>query len=251
MPIKIKDDRKIFKSIMESNSLKLGLSKKNLKKSIEILTLLDQHYYSYIWSWMGLPIIQLPSETMVNQEIIYKYQPDVIVETGVARGGSVLFYSTILNMIKKKYKVIGIDIALRKYNRKAIFQHRMSKNICILDGSSTDSEIFKKVKKLCKNKKVIVILDGDHSKKHVAEELRLYSQLIKKNGYIVAADTILGFLNKKQTPTKVSQVLYKGNEPYSAVKEFLKKNKDFKIDKALNGKLLISQNYSGYIKKIK
>ena len=174
-----------------------------------------------------------------------------MIETGVARGGSVIFYSSILNFFKKKYKVIGVDIGLRDHNRKAIFNHKMSKNIKIFDGSSVDIKIFRKIQKICKNKKVIVILDSDHSKKHVLEELNLYSQLIKKNGYIVVADTILGFLNKKQTPTKVSKILYRGNEPYAALKEFLKKNKNFTIDKKLNGKLLISQNFNGYIKKIK
>jgi len=249
--MKYTDDRKKFKLQMEQNSLKLGKSKINLKKSIEILTLFDKNYYSYIWSWLGMPIIQQPSEILVNQEIIFNYKPDVVIESGVARGGSVIFYSSILNFLKKKYQVIGVDIGLRDHNRKAIFSHKMSKNIKIFDGSSIDIKIFQKIQKICKNKKVIVILDSDHSKKHVLEELNLYSQLIKKNGYIVVADTILGFLNKKQTPTKVSKILYRGNEPYSALKEFLKKNKNFVIDKKLNGKLLISQNFNGYIKKIK
>lgn len=245
------DDRKKFKLQMEQNSFKLGKSKINLKKSIEVLTLLDKGYYNYIWSWLGVPIIQQPSEILVNQEIMFNYKPDVVIETGVARGGSVIFYSSILNLIKNKYKVIGIDIELRGHNRKAIFNHKMSKNIKIFDGSSVDTKIFQKIEKLCKNKKVIVILDSDHSKKHVLEELNLYSKLIKKNGYLVVADTILGFLNKKQTPKIRSKVLYRGNEPYAALKEFLKSNKNFIIDKKLNGKLLISQNFNGYIKKIK
>ena len=91
------DDRNKFKLQMEQNSFKLGKSKINLKKLIEILTLFDKNYYSYIWSWLGMPIIQQPSEILVNQEIIFNYKPDVVIETGVARGGSVIFYSSIIS----------------------------------------------------------------------------------------------------------------------------------------------------------
>ena len=127
-----------------------------------------------------------------------------------------------------------------------------SKSIKIIDGSSTEKKTFLKIKKLIdKNSKVLVILDSDHSKKHVYNECKLYSTLVTKNSYLIVADTMLGFMKKNQTPKKRSAVWYKGNEPMSAAKKFLKENKNFKIDKNLNGKLIFSSSYNGYLKKIR
>ena len=111
--------------------------------------------------------------------------------------------------------------------------------------------IFKSKELDKKKSKVLVILDSDHSKKHVYEECKLYSTLVSKNSYLIVADTVLGFMNKKQTPKKRSKIWFKGNEPMSAAKKFLKENKNFKIDKTLNGKLIFSSSYNGYMKKIR
>ena len=245
------DDRKKFNRNSVKSSLKLGKSRSILKKSIKFLCDLDKFNYSYLWTWGGVPIIQLPSEILVNQEIIFRTKPNIIIETGVARGGSLLFYSSLLRFMYKNYKVIGIDNDLRPYNRKSIFKSSLSKNVSIVNGSSIDIKTINKVKKkISKKDKVMVILDSNHSKKHVLEECRSYSKIVSKHCYLVVADTILGYFNKKQTPKKRSHIWYKGNEPYSAVKEFLKINKNFKIDEKLNGKLIFSSSFNGYLRRL-
>lgn len=248
----MKDDRKKFLKNIFIQSSNLGKNKKILKKSLNFINQINYYDYSYLWTWFGVPIIQNPSEILVNQEIIFKIKPDVIIETGIARGGSLIFYASILSLLKKKFRVIGVDINLRNHNRDSLNKSKFSKSIKIIDGSSTEEKTFLKIKKLVNKKsKVLVILDSDHGKKHVYNECKLYSTLVTKNSYLIVADTILGFMNKNQTPKKTSKIWYKGNEPMSAVNEFLKKNKNFKIDKSLNGKLIFSSSYNGYLKKIK
>lgn len=246
------DDRKKFLKNIKFQSTKLGKNKKVLNDSINFIDQLNFYDYPYLWTWFGVPIIQKPAEILVNQELIFKLKPDVIIETGIARGGSLIFYASILSMLKKKFQVIGIDIDLRKHNRESLKKSKFSNSIKIIDGSSVEKETFLKVKKLIKKKsKVLVILDSDHSKNHVYEECKLYSTLVSKNSYLIVADTILGFMNKSQTPRRRSKIWYKGNEPMSAAKKFLKENKNFIIDKTLNGKLIFSSSYNGYLKKIK
>ena len=246
------DDRKKFLKNIDAKSARLGKNKKILNESINFINQVNFYDYLYLWTWLGVPIIQNPTEILVNQEIIFKIKPDVIIETGIARGGSLIFYASILSLLKKKFKVIGVDIDLRKHNRNSLNKSKFSKSIKIIDGSSTEKKTFLKIKKLInKNSKVLVILDSDHSKNHVYEECKLYSTLVSKNSYLIVADTILGFMNKNQTPKKRSNIWYKGNEPMSAAKKFLKENKNFQIDKSLNGKLIFSSSYNGYLKKIK
>ncbi len=246
------DDRQKFLRNINIQSTRLGKNKKVLNNSINFMNKLNFYDYPYLWTWFGVPIIQKPTEILVNQEIIFKLKPDVIIETGIARGGSLIFYASILSLIKKKFKVIGIDIELRKHNRESLDKSKFSNSIKVIDGSSTEKKTFLKVKNLIRKKsKVLVILDSDHSKKHVYEECKLYSTLVSKNSYLIVADTVLGFMNKKQTPKKRSKIWFKGNEPMSAAKKFLKENKNFKIDKTLNGKLIFSSSYNGYMKKIR
>jgi len=248
----MRDDRKKFLNNVIIKSRKLGNNKKIFKKSLNFIHDVDKYDYSYLWTWLGVPIIQLPSDVMVAQELIFKVKPDIIIETGVARGGSLLFYASILKLIKKKFKVIGIDIDIRAHNRKSIESSFLSKNIKLLEGSSTDYLILKKVKNcINKNDKVMIILDSNHTKEHVLKECNMYENLVSKNSYLIVADTIVGYLDNKQIPKKRSIILKKGNEPASAVKDFLKINNKYKIDKNLNGKLIFSSNFNGYLKKVR
>lgn len=245
------DDRKKFLKSSIKNSILLGKNKKILKKSCELFNNVDKYNYCYLWTWLGIPIIQMPADIMVTQEIIFQSKPDVIIETGVARGGSLIFYASMLHLIKKKFSVVGIDVNIKPHNKKAVLNNKLSENIYLIEGSSTDKKVLKKVEKLVRNRKTLVILDSDHSKEHVLNECNQYSRFVKKNGYLVVADTLLGRLNPKQTPKKRSQILFKGNEPLAAVNEFLKNNRRFKKDKSLDGKLIFSSSHGGYLKKIK
>ena len=153
--------------------------------------------YVYHFDWLGVPIIQFPSDMIVLQEIIFKYKPDIIVETGVAHGGSLLFYSSILSLLKKKFSVIGVDIKIKSINKKKILSTPLSKHIKLFESSSTNNSTFEKIKKITLGKKIIVILDSNHSHDHVLNEIKMYSQLIKKNGYLVVMDTAIEFIKKK------------------------------------------------------
>ena len=147
--------------------------------------------YQYTFSWMGRPIIQLPEDMIRTQEVIYRVKPDVIIETGVAHGGSLIYYASLCKAMGKG-RVIGIDIEIRPHNRKAIEAHEMAGFITLVEGSSTAPEIVSKVKSLVKpGEKVLVILDSNHTKQHVADELAAYHDIVTSGSYIVATDGIM------------------------------------------------------------
>ena len=209
--------------------------------------------YTYHFNWFGIPIIQYPSDIVGMQEIIYKTKPDLIIETGIAHGGSIIFHATILEMLsqidKKKRKVVGVDIDIRKHNLKRIKNHYFNKNLVLIEGSSLDEDVKKKIHKLTKNKKkIMVILDSNHSFKHVYEELSFYSQFVTKNSYCVVFDTIIENLPNKLVKNRPWS---KGNNPLTAVKLFLEKNKNFKTDEKIDHKLMVSSAQNGFLKRIK
>ena len=219
-----------------------NLSKKWIFNSIN-------HEYSYHFNWLGVPVIQYPQDLMAMQEIIWQTKPDIIIETGVARGGSLIFYASILNMIQKSGLVIGIDIDIRNHNKIIIKTHHLSKKIKLIEGSSTDMNTIDKVKKIIKQKKkILVILDSNHTHDHVFQELLLYSPFVKKNGYMVVFDSIIEDMPSKLVKNRPWK---KGNNPKTAVHEFLKKNSRFQIDKEIENKLLITVAPDGYLKCIK
>lgn len=225
------------------------MNKKEFEKTIKFVNFLTKKKYTYNFKWLGIDAIQFPSDLIVIQELIYKIKPNVIIETGVAKGGSLIFYSSILNLINQKYKkVIGIDILIKKKNKIKILKHPMSKNIQLIEGSSVDDKVIKKIK-IKKNSKVLVILDSNHSEEHVLNELSIYSKIVSKGSYLIVLDTTIEYIDNKLNTKK--NLFMRGNNPLTAVKKFLKKNKKFKIDKNLHEKSLVSNAYSGFLKKVK
>ena len=203
------------------------------------------HEYIYHNNWLGLPIIQLPQDIIALQEIIWKIKPDLIIETGVARGGSVIFHASILSMIGKG-EVIGIDIDIRDKNRKAIEKHPLFKKITLIQGSSISKKIVNQVYSIAKNKKkILVFLDSHHTHNHVLKELKMYSPLVKKGSYVVVFDTIIEDLPENFFKNRSWNV---GNNPKTAVHEYIKHDKRFKIDKNLDKKLVITANHDGFLK---
>jgi len=234
-----KRNKKII-SLMNNDKEILKLTRKWFDKAFS-------HEYSYHFSWLGRPIIQFPQDMVAIQEIVWRTKPDLIIETGIAHGGSLIFSASILELIGKG-KVLGIDIDIRKHNRKEIEKHPLKKRIIMLEGSSLDENILTKVKKIALNKKrILLFLDSFHTKDHVLKELELYSPLIKKGGYIIVFDTMIEFMPKGSFPKKLWG---KGNNPHTAVKKFLKKNKRFNIDKEIERKLLITSCPDGFLKCI-
>jgi cephalosporin hydroxylase len=147
--------------------------------------------YTYGFTWMGRPIIQLPEDMVRIQETLYRVKPDVVIETGVAHGGSLIFYASLFKAMGKG-RVVGVDIEIRPHNRKAIEAHEMFDGITLIEGSSVAEDTVQKVRSLIKpGERVLVILDSNHSYAHVTEELRLYSPLVTEGSYIVATDGVM------------------------------------------------------------
>ncbi len=205
--------------------------------------------YSYNFSWMGRPIIQYPQDMIVMQEIIWDLKPDLIIETGIAHGGSLIYYASILDLIGKG-EVLGIDIDIRAHNRIEIENHSMFKRIKMIEGSSVSDETISKVREVAQGKETILIsLDSNHTQEHVLKELEFYSPFVTKNSYLVVFDTIVEDLPENYFKEKRPWGI--GNNPKTALQQFLRLNSNFVIDKNIDNKLLISVAPKGYLKRVK
>jgi len=201
---------------------------------------------SYELEWLGVPVIQTPEDLFLMQELIFRMQPDFIVETGIAHGGSLIYYASLLELLNKG-TVIGIDIDIRKHNKDVIQKHPMYKRIEMIQGSSTSPQVIQQLRKrIPRNSKVIVCLDSDHTKTHVLRELELYHNFILPGGYLVVFDTNTSELAE----LGVCEEKYVNNSPMEAIQEFLQNNDSFAIDENFN-KLYISYSPNGYLKRIK
>jgi cephalosporin hydroxylase len=215
----------------------------------------SMRHYSYHYEWLGRPIIQFPQDIVQYQEIVMQTKPDLIIETGIAHGGSLVLSASMLALLDIMNKggggnmVLGIDIDIREHNRIAIEQHPFASKIKMLQGSSIVSEIVNQIKDYAKNfKRIMVCLDSNHAHEHVLEELKIYSPFVSEGCYLIVWDTIVedmpsGYI--KDRPWN------KGNSPKTAVWEFLKTNKDFEIDKEIQNKLLITVAPDGYLKRVR
>jgi len=201
--------------------------------------------YSYNFSWMGRPIIQYPQDMVAMQEIIWNVKPDLIIETGIAHGGSLVMYASFLELIGKGH-VLGIDIDIREHNLKEIENHTMFRRITMLEGSSISDEIAQKVEAVAKDyNQIMVVLDSNHTHDHVLKELEIYSPLVTFGSYCVVFDTIIEDMPEGSFPDRPWD---KGNNPKTAVQEFLKRNNRFEIDKSIQNKLLITVAPDGYLR---
>jgi cephalosporin hydroxylase len=182
--------------------------------------------YPYTFTWLGRPIIQIPEDLLRIQEVIYRVKPDVIIETGVAHGGSLIYYASLCKMMGKG-RIVGVDIEIRPHNRKAIEAHEMFTIIKLIEGSSTDSGIVKQVKSLVNPQdKVLVILDSCHSKRHVIDELNTYSGLVTVGSYIIATDGFLEYL----CDVPRGKTEWRWDNPQAAINEFLENHPEFKVE---------------------
>ncbi len=245
------DDRLEFEAHKREMCLALGKDKAAFDTTARALHALDTYDYSYLWSFMGVPIIQMPADIMATQEVIWATKPDVIIETGVARGGSVIFMAAMLQLIGKG-KVIGVDIDIRAHNREAVETHPMAARIELIEGPSTAAETMAAVRAaIPAGARVMVVLDSDHGRDHVLDELRTYGPLVTDGQYLVVADTLLGHIDPSQTPTKRSKVWYPGDEPLAALNAYLQETDRFEPDAVVNGKLVFSSSPGGYLKCVR
>jgi cephalosporin hydroxylase len=209
--------------------------------------------YSYHFEWMGRPIIQYPQDILAMQQIIWEVKPDLIIETGIAHGGSLIFSASMLELIASctgiEGEVLGIDIDIRAHNRKAIEEHPMYKRISMIQGSSIAPEIIAQVKEKAKGKKrILVCLDSNHTHDHVLSELEAYAQLTTTGSYCVVMDTVIEDMPSDMFPDRPWGP---GNNPKTAVWEYLKTHPEFEINKDIDHKLLISVAPDGYLKRVR
>ncbi|MBI4059483.1 class I SAM-dependent methyltransferase [Candidatus Giovannonibacteria bacterium] len=237
-----------------------GISKRVLRRKDKDIKKLEKASLGWIraaWenkldyevNWLGMTIIQNPYDMILMQELIFDVRPDLIIETGIAHGGSLIYYASLMEMLGKG-RVIGVDIDIRSHNRRLIEKHPMYKRIEMIQGGSTDRELIARLKKKAKKyRKVMVCLDSHHGYEHVLRELRLYAPLVSRGSYVVVFDTLMPKLfGLKGTKDIYSD--YRKDNPGSAVKKFLSENKSFKVDKNYN-KFFVSSCPDGFLKRVK
>jgi cephalosporin hydroxylase len=182
--------------------------------------------YPYTFSWLGRPIIQLPEDILRVQEVIYRVRPDLIIETGVAHGGSLILYASLCKAMARG-RVVGIDIEIRKHNRQAIEAHELSSYITLIEGSSVAPEVVAQVSQcVSRGESVLVILDSNHTKSHVAAELEAYAPLVTPGSYIAATDGSMEFLD--DVPRGKPD--WKTDNPSAAAREFVARHPEFVLE---------------------
>jgi cephalosporin hydroxylase len=224
---------------------------------------ISPHKYAYNFRWLGRPAIQFPQDQIALQELIWQIKPDLIIETGIAHGGSLMFSASMLALLDmtdaiesgvsidpklSKRKVLGLDIDIRPHNKAAIEAHPMASRIQMIQGSSIDPNIISKVHEIAKDyKKILVCLDSNHTHEHVLAELQAYAPLTSKDSYCIVYDTAV-----EDMPAALAgdRPWGPGNNPKTAVWEYLKKHPEFDIDKSIENKLLITVAPDGYLKRV-
>lgn len=216
------------------------------ERSREWIIASAKYEYSYHFTWLGLPIIQYPQDILAMQELIWKSRPDLIIETGIARGGSLVFYASMLELIGGAGRVIGVDIDIRDRSRLAIEQHPLAGRIDMVEGSSTDDVVLDRIRELASGRQtVLVVLDSLHTHDHVLRELELYSELVSPGGYVVVFDTVIEQMPPGSYPDRPWD---RGNSPATAVQAFLRANDRFEVIREIDDKLMISAAHGGFLR---
>lgn len=221
------------------------------------------HKWAYNFSWLGRPAIQFPNDAWAMQELVWRIKPDLIIETGIAHGGSLVMNASLLALVDlceaieadepldprvSQRKVLGIDIDIRSHNRTAIEAHPMASRIQMIEGSSVAPEVIAQVQQVAQGfERVLVCLDSNHTHAHVLAELEAYAPLVSEGSYCVVFDTIVEDMPKAMFPDRPWGP---GDNPKTAVWEYLKTHPEFEIDESIPHKLLITVAPDGYLRKI-
>jgi len=253
-----------FKEEVQNNIRVLGENQNAQKSGIDFIIQTAPLKYSYNFSWLSRPIIQFPQDMIAMQELIWAIKPDLIIETGIAHGGSLIFSASMLALLdmcdaietetvfdpkKSCRKVLGIDIDIRSHNRTAIEDHPMASRIQMIQGSSLDPDIIKQVHAMASMySRIMICLDSNHTHNHVLSELKAYASLTSVTSYCVVFDTVVEDMSKDMFPDRPWGP---GNNPKTAVHEFLKNNPEFEIDKSVQYKLLITCAPDGFLRRIR
>lgn len=253
-----------FKSQCESHIKKQSLDQKLDKYKVDFISQSFSHKYPYNFEFLGRPIIQYPQDMVAMQELIWQIKPDLIIETGIAHGGSLVMSASMMAMLDicdaidageainpniSNRKVLGIDIEIREHNRKAIEAHPMSSRIHMIQGSSIDPEIISQVKEFARGyNRTLVALDSNHTHEHVLAELEAYAHLASVGSYCVVFDTVVEDLPESMS---ADRPWGPGNNPKTAVWEYLKSQTAFEIDRNIQNKILITVAPDGFLRKVR
>jgi cephalosporin hydroxylase len=243
-----------FKQEVQANIAGLERDRELQALSRNWLRDISPHKYAYNFSWMGRPIIQLPQDILAMQELIWTVQPDLIIETGIAHGGSIIFSASMLELNAacggpEDSKVLALDIDIRAHNRAAIEAHPLSRRIRMIEGSSIARDVVEQVRAgAAGRKRVLVCLDSNHTHDHVLAELEAYAPLVSVGSYCVVFDTLIEDMPGEMFPDRPWGP---GNNPKTAVHAYLKNHPEFEIDKAVEHKLLLTVAPDGYLRRIR
>lgn len=252
-----------FEQSVGSNIASLRRNTQLSAQSMDWMLKTLPHHYSYNFRWLGRPVIQVPQDMVAVQELIWKIRPDLVIETGIAHGGSLILSASMLALLDycdaveadtvldpkaTRRRVLGIDIDIRAHNRAAIEAHPMAHRIDMIQGSSIATDVIERVRTIAAgHERVLVLLDSNHTHDHVLAELDAYAPLVSVNSYCVVFDTVIEDLPAGLYPDRPWDV---GNNPKTAVREFLARNHDFVVDEDIEAKLLITVAPGGYLKRI-
>jgi cephalosporin hydroxylase len=240
------DDRQAFEEDRRTKAMAMGADAALAAQALALLVAADAYDYSYQWTWLGVPIIQMPPDIVSLQEIVWSRKPQLIIETGVARGGSVIFFASLLQLIGEG-TVVGIDIDIRPHNRHSIESHPLAQRVTLIQGSSTDPVIVDRVREMATGiERVMVVLDSNHTHEHVLDELRAYSEFVTPGQYIVVADTMIENMPPRRHR---SRPWGPGNSPMSAVREFLAADSRYEVDHSVDSKMLLTASPGGFLRR--
>ena len=251
-PIKLHFDQ------AEKRAQRQAIDKTITLPALQFFARSHQLQYSYNFSWLNRPIIQYPQDIVAFQELVSTVKPNLIIETGIAHGGSLVLSASLLCLLdvmegldprQSPRKGVGVDIDIRPHNRKALDEHPLRVKMELIEGSSIDPEIIQQVRSYADGvDRVLVSLDSNHTHEHVLAELNAYADLVSVGSYCIVFDTVIEDLPAGSFPDRPWDV---GNNPKTAVHEWLKTHPEFEIDKDIDNKLLISVAPDGYLKRVK
>ena len=243
------DDTEEFNERNRAFVTRMGEDERLGELTQEWLTATTRYEYSYHFTWLGRPIIQFPQDIVATQEIIWRVRPDLIIETGIARGGSLIFSASLLELLGGDGLVVGVDLDIREHNRVEIEHHPLAKRIRMIQGSSVDESVVHQVQAYAEGRStVLVMLDSNHTHEHVLRELQLYAPFVTPGSYLIVYDTIVEQMPDDMYPNRPWR---RGDNPLTAVKEFLAQNADFEVDHEVEKKLLITVAPGGYLRRSK
>jgi len=239
------DESRKFLQEREASILALASDDTLQSASLEWMLKADANKYSYNFTWLGRPIIRYPNDIVVFQEVVWASKPDLIIETGIAHGGSLILSASLLELLGGNGRVVGVDIDIRSHNRKAIEHHPLAHRITMIEGSSTSLNVIQQLEEIVNShSRKMVVLDSLHTHDHVLDELRLYSKFVTEGCYLVLPDTFIEYFPPGYFSDRPWDV---GNNPMTALRQFLRESPNFRIDELVSSKALISEAPDGYL----